>query len=87
MRVTEMLTGVRGDVAVKLYGTDLAELNAKAEEIREIIKQIPGATDVFTTRNEGMQYLQVKIDRLAAGRLGRGRRPPGDKCCAHRSKG
>jgi len=70
MRVTEMLTGVRGDVAVKLYGTDLNELNAKAEEIREVIKQIPGASDVFTTRNEGMQYLQVKIDRLAAGRLG-----------------
>ena len=70
MRVTEMLTGVRGDVAVKLYGTELAELNAKAEEIREVIRQIPGASDVFTTRNEGMQYLQVKIDRLAAGRLG-----------------
>lgn len=70
MRVTEMLTGVRGDVAVKLYGTDLNELNAKAEEIREVLKQIPGASDVFTTRNQGMQYLQVKIDRLAAGRLG-----------------
>ena len=70
MRVTEMLTGVRGDVAVKLYGTELAELNAKAEEIREVIKQIPGASDVFTTRNEGMQYLRVKIDRLASGRLG-----------------
>jgi cobalt-zinc-cadmium resistance protein CzcA len=70
MRVTEMLTGVRGDVAVKLYGTDLIELNAKAEEIREVIKQIPGASDVFTTRNEGMQYLRIKIDRLAAGRLG-----------------
>ncbi len=70
MRVTEMLTGVRGDVAVKLYGTELSELNAKAEEIREVIKQIPGASDVFTTRNEGMQYLEVKIDRLAAGRLG-----------------
>ncbi len=70
MRVTEMLTGVRGDVAVKLYGTDLGELNAKAEEIREVIRQIPGASDVFTTQNKGMQYLQVKIDRLAAGRLG-----------------
>jgi cobalt-zinc-cadmium resistance protein CzcA len=70
MRVTEMLTGVRGDVAVKLYGPDLATLNAKAEEIREVMRHVPGAADVFTTRNEGMQYLQVKIDRLAAGRLG-----------------
>jgi cobalt-zinc-cadmium resistance protein CzcA len=70
MRVTEMLTGVRGDVAVKLYGPELSELNAKAETIREVMRQIPGASDVFTTRNEGMQYLRVKIDRLAAGRLG-----------------
>ncbi|MDD5036336.1 MAG: CusA/CzcA family heavy metal efflux RND transporter [Methylococcaceae bacterium] len=70
MRVTEMLTGVRGDVAVKLYGPELSVLNGKAEEIREVLLHVPGASDVFTTRNEGMQYLQVKIDRLAAGRLG-----------------
>ena len=70
MRVTEMLTGVRGDVAVKLYGPDLTILNAKAEEISEALRHINGASDVFTARNEGMQYLQVRIDRLAAGRLG-----------------
>jgi heavy metal efflux system protein len=70
MRVTEMLTGVRGDVAVKLYGTDLAALNQMAEEIAETLRHLPGASDVFTTRNEGMQYLQIHIDRLAAGRLG-----------------
>lgn len=70
MRVTEMLTGVRGDVAVKLYGPELAVLNAKAEEIAAVLRQIPGASDVFTIRNEGMQYLVVKVDRLAAGRLG-----------------
>ncbi|SMF97025.1 cobalt-zinc-cadmium resistance protein CzcA [Methylomagnum ishizawai] len=70
MRVTEMLTGVRGDVAVKLYGPELSVLNAKAEEIAAAMKKIPGASDVFTVRNEGMQYLVVKLDRLAAGRLG-----------------
>lgn len=70
MRVTEMLTGVRGDVAVKLYGPELAVLNAKAEEIAGVMRKIPGASDVFTIRNEGMQYLVVKVDRLAAGRLG-----------------
>lgn len=70
MRVTEMLTGVRGDVAVKLYGPELSVLNAKAEEIAGIMRGIPGASDVFTLRNEGMQYLVVKVDRLAAGRLG-----------------
>jgi cobalt-zinc-cadmium resistance protein CzcA len=70
MRVTEMLTGVRGDVAVKLYGPELAVLNAKAEEIAGVMRKVPGASDVFTIRNEGMQYLVVKVDRLAAGRLG-----------------
>ena len=70
MRVTEMLTGVRGDVAVKLYGPELTVLNAKAEEIAKVMHGIQGASDVFTLRNEGMQYLVVKVDRLAAGRLG-----------------
>jgi len=70
MRVTEMLTGVRGDVAVKLFGPDLAVLNAKAEEIATALRAVPGASDVFTTRNEGVQYLSIRPDRLAAGRLG-----------------
>ncbi|NOQ63019.1 MAG: CusA/CzcA family heavy metal efflux RND transporter, partial [Methyloprofundus sp.] len=70
MRVSEMLTGTRGDVAVKLFGTDLQLLNEKAEEIEAVLKKISGASDVFTSQNEGMQYLQLSIDRLAAGRLG-----------------
>ena len=70
MRVSEMLTGTRGDVAVKLFGTDLNLLNRKAEQIETILKTIPGASDVFTSQNEGMQYLQLTINRLAAGRLG-----------------
>ena len=70
MRVTEMLTGVRGDVAVKLFGPNLAVLNQKADEIAEVLRAVPGATDVYTPRNVGMQYLRVKINRLAAGRLG-----------------
>ncbi len=70
MRVSEMLTGVRGDVAVKVFGADLATLNQKADEIAAVLRDIPGAEDVYYTRNEGVQYLTVEIDRLAAGRLG-----------------
>ena len=70
MRVSEMLTGTRGDVAVKLFGPDLAVLEQKALEIAEVLKHIDGATDVFSKQNSGMQFLQVTIDRLAAGRLG-----------------
>ncbi len=70
MRVSEMLTGTRGDVAVKLFGTDLAVLNEKANEIAEILRHISGSSDVFAKQNSGMQFLQVTIDKLAAGRLG-----------------
>jgi cobalt-zinc-cadmium resistance protein CzcA len=70
MRVSEMLTGTRGDVAVKLFGTDLAVLNEKAIEIVEILKHIAGSSDVFAKQNKGMQFLQITIDKLAAGRLG-----------------
>jgi len=70
MRVSEMLTGVRGDVAVKLYGADLQVLNQKADAIAEVLRTIPGNSDVFTSQNDGMQYLRLRIDRAAVGRLG-----------------
>ncbi|MGZ5070501.1 MAG: efflux RND transporter permease subunit, partial [Methylobacter sp.] len=70
MRVSEMLTGTRGDVAVKLFGTDLAVLNEKAQHIAELLKTINGSSDVFVKQNEGMQFLQLTIDKSAAGRLG-----------------
>ncbi len=70
MRVSEMLTGVRGDVAIKIYGTDLAELNRLALQVEALVAKLPGATDTLTVRNDGVQYLQIDIDRLAAGRWG-----------------
>jgi cobalt-zinc-cadmium resistance protein CzcA len=70
MRVSEMLTGTRGDLAIKIFGPDLAELNALAERIAALLKTIPGAQDVLTVKNEGVQYYSVEIDRLAAGRFG-----------------
>ncbi len=70
MRVSEMLTGTRGDLAIKIFGTDLNQLNALAERIAALLKTIPGAQDVLTVKNEGVQYYTVEIDRLAAGRFG-----------------
>lgn len=70
MRVAEMLTGVRGDLAIKIYGPDLATLNRLAREIEVAVKQVPGAEDTLTVKNEGVQYLKVTVDRLAAGRYG-----------------
>jgi cobalt-zinc-cadmium resistance protein CzcA len=69
MRTSEMLTGVRGDVAVKLFGTDLDELAAKADEIAAVLRTIDGSEDVFVSRNAGVQYLTLDIDQATAGRL------------------
>ncbi|MCB1648559.1 MAG: efflux RND transporter permease subunit [Pseudomonadales bacterium] len=70
MRVSEMLTGSRGDVAIKLFGQDLNELNRYAQEIAAVVETVPGAIDTIATLNEGAQYLQITVDRIMAGRLG-----------------
>ena len=70
MRVSEMLTGVRGDLAVKVLGTDQDQLNRVSENVVRVLSGIDGAEDVYTPRNEGAQYLNLVVDRLEAGRLG-----------------
>jgi cobalt-zinc-cadmium resistance protein CzcA len=70
MRVSEMLTGSRGDVAIKIFGSDSTQLSAIAEKMVNVIKGIQGSEDVYTVKNNGVQYYRVVIDRLAAGRLG-----------------
>ena len=70
MRVSEMLTGTRGDLAIKIFGPDLGELNALAEKIAALLRTLRGARDVLTVKNEGVQYYTVEVDRLAAGRFG-----------------
>ncbi|WP_296900626.1 CusA/CzcA family heavy metal efflux RND transporter [Thiohalocapsa sp.] len=70
MRVSEMLTGVRGDLAVKVFGGDQDALNRITEEIVRVLSRIEGAQDVYTPRNEGAQYLNLVVDRMEAGRLG-----------------
>ncbi len=70
MRVSEMLTGARGDIAIKIFGTDLNRLNEAAEQMVNVLQGIRGSEDVFTVKNSGVQYFRVEIDRLAAGRLG-----------------
>ncbi|MDZ7751574.1 MAG: CusA/CzcA family heavy metal efflux RND transporter [Gammaproteobacteria bacterium] len=70
MRVDEMLTGVRGDLAIKVFGDHQGRLNRTAEAIVAAVSRVEGAEDVFTPRNEGAQYLRLEVDPLAAGRLG-----------------
>lgn len=72
MRTSEMLSGVRGDLAIKVYGPDNQVLGAMAGQIVKVVQAIAGSRDVLTVKNAGVQYLQVDIDRMAAGRLGMG---------------
>ncbi|WP_027551244.1 efflux RND transporter permease subunit [Bradyrhizobium sp. Cp5.3] len=70
MRVQEMISGVRGDVAVKIFGPDIARLNEIAAKLSSILSGIDGAEDVYTTLNEGAQYYTVAVNRMETGRLG-----------------
>lgn len=70
MRVSEMLTGSRGDIAIKVFGPDLATLNQLTQAISTRVETIDGAVDTTATINEGAQYLQVTVNRQRAGMLG-----------------
>ena len=69
-RVAELLSGVRSDVAVKLFGDDMLELKAKADEIAKIAGSVPGAVDMRVEKVSGQQYLNITIDRHEISRHG-----------------
>ena len=70
MRTSEMLTGSRGDLAIKVFGPDLAVLGHLSEAIRAAVQAVPGASEVFTVADDSVRYLQIDIDRMAAGAAG-----------------
>ncbi|HEY9194362.1 MAG TPA: efflux RND transporter permease subunit [Methyloversatilis sp.] len=69
-RVDEMVTGVRADVAVKIFGYDLDLLRDKANEIARVARSVPGAQEIKIERVTGQQYLTIEIDRPAIARHG-----------------
>ncbi|HSI44775.1 MAG TPA: CusA/CzcA family heavy metal efflux RND transporter [Methylophilus sp.] len=69
-RVDELLTGVRADVAVKIFGEDLDTLKQKADEIARIAGTVQGATEIKVEKVSGQQYLNITIDRQAVARHG-----------------
>jgi cobalt-zinc-cadmium resistance protein CzcA len=85
MRVSEMIIGVRGDVAIKVFGPDLDHAQRPGRPDREADEEVPGNQDVYTVENDGVQYLRVVVDRLAAGRYGLSVEDVQD-ACACRSK-
>ncbi|WP_288287780.1 CusA/CzcA family heavy metal efflux RND transporter [uncultured Sphingobium sp.] len=70
MRFNELLSGVRADVAVKVFGDDLDELLAAGQAIEGVVGGIPGAADVSVEQVTGLPVLQITPDRAALARLG-----------------
>lgn len=70
MRFNELISGVRSDLAVKIYGDDFDIMQRTADYIANILRKIPGSADVKIAQTKGLPVLDVKIDREAASRLG-----------------
>lgn len=70
MRVSEMLTGVRAAMAIKLYGDDLKVLEEKSKQIEMLVNKVAGAVDVFRSQLSGQIYLQIEIRPQAIARFG-----------------
>ncbi|MCG3069442.1 efflux RND transporter permease subunit [Helicobacter pylori] len=70
MRISEMLTGVRGDLAVKIFGDDISVLNELSFQIAQVLKGIKGSSEVLTTLNEGVNYLYVTPNKEAMANVG-----------------
>ena len=70
MRFNELISGVRGDVAVKVYGDDFARMRQTAEQVLAVFQRIPGAADAKTEQTGGLPVMTIDIDRAAIARYG-----------------
>ncbi|MEI7939665.1 MAG: CusA/CzcA family heavy metal efflux RND transporter [Verrucomicrobiota bacterium] len=69
-RLLMLSTGVRAQVAVKILGDNLEALQKKAFEVEKVIREVPGAAGVATSRSQGKPYLNIELDRVAMARYG-----------------
>lgn len=70
LRVAELISGVRSDVAVHIYGDDLNLLKEKADAVARVLQKVPGAADVKAEQTTGLPMMRVRIDRKAIARYG-----------------
>lgn len=63
MRFNELITGVRSDIAIKVYGEDLEYINSKANEIKKLIANVPGASDIVLEKTTGLPQIKVNYNR------------------------
>ncbi|UFH59572.1 efflux RND transporter permease subunit [Sulfurovum mangrovi] len=67
MRVSEMLTGVRGDLAIDIFGSDNSELEHIAVQVKKILESTPGSRDVYKKANEGVEFFELGFNRKVMG--------------------
>ena len=70
MRVDELTSGVKSDLAVKVFGEDLGTLGEIGERIAQTVATLPGTANYFVEQSEGQPYLNIEIDRNAVARYG-----------------
>jgi cobalt-zinc-cadmium resistance protein CzcA len=70
LRFNELIAGVRGDIAIKLYGDNLDEMSLAANQVAAVLNTVPGAADVKVEQTAGFPVLDVQFDRDAIGRYG-----------------
>jgi Cu(I)/Ag(I) efflux system membrane protein CusA/SilA len=71
-RIDMLTTGIRSEVGVKVFGADLAVLEETARRVADIVRAVPGASEVYPEQVTSGQYLNIEIDRAAAARYGIG---------------
>src|SRR5215510_5428259 len=69
-RIDMLSTGIRTQVGVKVFGSDLQTIEKKSFEIERALRAVPGAADLYAERITGTPYLEIRIDRTAAARYG-----------------
>jgi cobalt-zinc-cadmium resistance protein CzcA len=70
MRMNELISGVRSDVAVSIYGEDLQALKTAGDDLVKILQTVPGAADVKAEQSAGLPVLRIQINRNAIARYG-----------------
>lgn len=70
MRSNEMIAGIRSDIGIKIYGSELSVLKEEAEKISSLVKKIPGVRDLRIEQLGGVSYIQIKPDRERMARFG-----------------
>ncbi len=69
-RIDMLSTGIRTQIGIKVFGPDLRVIEELSDQIKNVVRQIPGATDVYAERTTGSPYLEMTVDRPAANRYG-----------------